>query len=82
MPIEHRVCKHAEKEFQKAGVGLGKAKADFKTTGIDVVATRANKASAETSKARVELLRNNPSFRHSNRLSTEDRLHHPSHPRQ
>nr|YP_009364851.1 cytochrome c oxidase subunit 2 [Fucus distichus]ARI50039.1 cytochrome c oxidase subunit 2 [Fucus distichus] len=56
-------CKHAEKEFQKAGVGLGKAKADFKTAGIDVVAARANKASAETIKARVELLGNNSSFR-------------------
>ena len=56
-------CKHAEKEFQKAGVGSGKAKADSKTAGKDVVATRANKASAETIKARVELLGNNSSFR-------------------
>ena len=57
-------CKHAETEFQKAGVRLGKAKkADFKTAGIDVVAARANKASAETIKARVELLGNNSSFR-------------------
>ena len=56
-------CKRAEKEFQKAGVGLGKAKADSKTAGIDVVAARANEASAETIKARVELLGNNSSFR-------------------
>ena len=61
---KHRVCKHAEKEFQNAGVELGKAKSDFKTAGIDVVAARANKASAETIKARVELLGNNSSFRH------------------
>ena len=56
-------CKHAEKEFQKAGVGLGKAKADSKTAGIDVVAASAHKASAETIKARVGLLDNSSSFR-------------------
>ena len=35
-------CKHAEKEFQKAGVGLGKTKADSKTAG-DIYVQNKNK---------------------------------------